>query len=95
MGAVAIGRALASHDNIRTLDLSNCRIGPRGLAALAEGIHRNSSLMTLLLWGNDFSSGGADSLSKVQHRLNGILEVDFDFQVVDGRPQAVQKDPTA
>jgi hypothetical protein len=54
VGGAALGNALAGSTSLRKLDLSNCALGERALQSVAAGMHLNSTLRSLRLWGNDF-----------------------------------------
>ena len=98
-GGAALGsQGIAGNTVLRRLDLRSCRLGPRALLAVAQGMAMNSTLRGLKLWGNDFPEGGElaaggndprECLKALQGLLRGRwlhLEVDTDVQVyeVDG-----------
>ena len=63
-------------------------INDEGLASIAAGMGENSTLTTLKLWGNHFSSGSDavnmfDGLLRTRFDALGV-EVDFTTYTVDG-----------
>lgn len=54
VGGASLGRALAGSATLRKLDLRGGGLGERALRSVAAGMHLNSTLRSLRLWGNEF-----------------------------------------
>ena len=74
LGIKTLADSLSLNHALQTLDLRNCKIGPRGAQALALGIKHNTALRTLdLRWNNAGLVGGraiADMLQWNMHVHN-------------------------
>ena len=64
IGAHHIGEALKSNNNLKTLDLSCCRITLFGIITLCEGLETNTGLTDLDLSENSISDDGIKYLSQ-------------------------------
>ncbi|KAI9341817.1 hypothetical protein DFJ73DRAFT_536955 [Zopfochytrium polystomum] len=75
VGVRALADALAANRRLETLDLRNCKVGPRGCQTLAVGIKHNTSLRHLdLRWNNAGLIGGRAFVDVLQWNMS-ILEV--------------------
>ena len=91
-GAVAFGAALRANKVLRTLNLKCCGAGDGGLTDIAMGMHENSTLSELLLWGNDFGQQSCgEFMQLVEGRFNYFgVAVDFLPYIVDGVYQVAE-----
>ena len=62
---VPLGQALKENPPLRELDLSNNKIGDKGMEQLADSLRMNRNLISLSLLGNCITDSGAISISLV------------------------------
>jgi hypothetical protein len=62
--ATLLGLMLPAATSLRSLNLRSNRLGPKGVAALAKGLKRNSTLQSLDLSGNELGPNGGTALAE-------------------------------
>jgi len=61
-GAVVVGEMLRANDDIKSLDVRFCALGPGGASGLADALRHNTSVERVLALANDMGEEGAKAI---------------------------------
>lgn len=91
-GAAALAVAMARCPHLVYVDMRSCSVHGKGLAAVADAIRTNTSLATVLLWGNHFDDQASRDAMAAALEANTAVHMDVRAYEVDGKVQVAEQD---
>ncbi|CAH0722022.1 unnamed protein product, partial [Brenthis ino] len=80
-----LGEMLISNNSLRELNLTGCKIGPKGAKQLFAGLHINRGLKILILDKNEIGDDGVEYLAAVIFRGIDIQQISLSYNSISGK----------